>query len=153
MGLCEGSSQVTALHTPGHTTGCICYLVDGLLFTGDVLFVGGMGRLFEGTKEMMYRSLGILKGLDDSTRVYVGHDYTKSNLSWATKVEPSNEAIKKRLEDLSDPFASTIGDEKKINLFMRTDDQEFSKLAGTEGSVLLGVLREMKNQNVVEFAK
>jgi hydroxyacylglutathione hydrolase len=36
-----GQSTVKALHTPGHTTGCICFNVDGMVFTGDVLFVGG----------------------------------------------------------------------------------------------------------------
>eukprot|EP00434_Breviolum_minutum_P018035 symbB.v1.2.015902.t1/scaffold1195.1/size134849/13 len=58
-----GSIEVLALHTPGHTRGSICYYCtepgkekEGLVFTGDTLFVAGCGRMFESTPE----ELGLL---------------------------------------------------------------------------------------------
>lgn len=52
--------NVCCLATPCHTTGHICYLVteenstkEGVVFTGDTLFLGGCGRFFEGTAEQM----------------------------------------------------------------------------------------------------
>jgi hydroxyacylglutathione hydrolase len=47
------------------------------VFTGDTLFVGGCGRFFEGTPEMMYNSLcNVLAPLPDDTKVWVAHEYT-----------------------------------------------------------------------------
>ncbi|MFN3535353.1 MAG: MBL fold metallo-hydrolase, partial [Desulfatiglandales bacterium] len=39
-----GNMEMKVLHTPGHTPGSICILIDGNLFTGDTLFVGAVGR-------------------------------------------------------------------------------------------------------------
>lgn len=72
-----GRRGVRALVTPGHTIGGTCYLADGYVVTGDVLFVGGCGRTdFRGgdTAEM-WRSLQRLARLPEETRVYPGHDY------------------------------------------------------------------------------
>ena len=72
-----GRRGVRALETPGHTVGATCYLADGYIVTGDLLFVGGCGRTdFRGgdTAEM-WRSLQRLTRLPEETRVYPGHDY------------------------------------------------------------------------------
>lgn len=59
-----GSLQITCISTPGHTKDHICYFITDLIgdyrpcvFTGDTLFIGGCGRLFEGTPSDMYESL------------------------------------------------------------------------------------------------
>lgn len=78
-----GRLIVTALHTPGHTPGSICYLVKSPdsplehLFTGDTLFQGNCGRsdLPGGDPRILYKSLQELKGLDPTVKVYPGHDY------------------------------------------------------------------------------
>jgi len=72
-----GRRGVRALDTPGHTVGGTCYLADGFVVTGDVLFVGGCGRTdFPGGDTMaMWRSLQRLMALPEETRVYPGHDY------------------------------------------------------------------------------
>ena len=48
-----GEQRAAIRHIPGHTTGAIAFCFDGDVFTGDTLFNGGCGRLFEGTPEMM----------------------------------------------------------------------------------------------------
>jgi len=72
-----GRCSVRALDTPGHTVGGTCYLADGYLITGDVLFVGGCGRTDfpGGDTAAMWASLQRLMALPEETRIYPGHDY------------------------------------------------------------------------------
>jgi hydroxyacylglutathione hydrolase len=72
-----GRCGVRALYTPGHTVGGTCYLADGFVITGDVLFVGGCGRTDfpGGDVAAMWHSLQRLMALPEATRVYPGHDY------------------------------------------------------------------------------
>jgi glyoxylase-like metal-dependent hydrolase (beta-lactamase superfamily II) len=78
-----GRCGVRALDTPGHTVGGTCYLADGFVVTGDVLFVGGCGRsdFPGGDTAALYRSLQRLKALPEETRVYPGHDYGPTRTS------------------------------------------------------------------------
>src|SRR5690606_33829384 len=72
------SVHIKFVHTPGHTPGSQCLLVNGCrLFSGDTLFVGTLGRLdFEDSSmEDMYRSMQKLKQLGDDVMVYPAHDY------------------------------------------------------------------------------
>ena len=78
-----GRRGVRALETRGHTVGGTCYLADGYVVTGDVLFVGGCGRTdFRGgdTAEM-WQSLQRLMRLPEETRVYPGHNYGETPTS------------------------------------------------------------------------
>lgn len=78
-----GRRGVRALEMRGHTAGGTCYLADGYIVTGDVLFVGGCGRTdFQGgdTGEM-WKSLQRLMRLPEETRVYPGHDYGETPTS------------------------------------------------------------------------
>ena len=72
-----GKRGLRALETPGHTVGGTCYLADGYVVTGDVLFVGGCGRtdFTGGDSAAMWKSLQRLTRLPEQTRVYPGHDY------------------------------------------------------------------------------
>lgn len=73
-----GAVRVQLLHTPGHTPGSQCFLVDGRLVAGDTLFVDGCGRvdLPGGDPEEMYRTLTQrLATLPADTVLYPGHDY------------------------------------------------------------------------------
>ncbi len=89
--------EIRALHVPGHTRGALAYQVGDAVFTGDTLFMGGCGRLFEGDPPMMLASLEKLAALPSDTRVYCGHEYAEQNLRFATEIEPDNEAAKERL--------------------------------------------------------
>ena len=73
-----GSLSLKVLHTPGHSPGAICIHVDSMVFTGDTLFVGGVGRtdLPGGSSPMMLRSIQTkLLTLPDETLVLPGHNY------------------------------------------------------------------------------
>lgn len=73
-----GDHELRFLHTPGHTPGSQCFLVDGRLVAGDTLFVQGCGRvdLPGGDPEAMYHTLtGKLAKLPTDTVLYPGHHY------------------------------------------------------------------------------
>lgn len=78
-----GGLKVGCLHTPGHTPGSQCFLVDGALLTGDTLFVDGCGRvdLPGSDPRKMLSSLKRIAKLDPATIVYPGHDYGPSPTS------------------------------------------------------------------------
>ena len=76
--LCLGSVRVRLLHTPGHTPGSQCFLLDGRLVSGDTLFIGSCGRcdLPGSSPEQLYESLTQkLMKLDEATAVFPGHHY------------------------------------------------------------------------------
>lgn len=73
-----GDVQITLIHTPGHTPGSQCFLVQNTLVSGDTLFIGSCGRvdLPDSSPEEMYESLtNRLMRLDDDTTLYPGHNY------------------------------------------------------------------------------
>ena len=91
-----GKRTITFVHTPGHTPGSQCFLVDGRLISGDTLFIRSCGRtdLPGSDPEEMYTSLTTRLGaLPDETVVFPGHNYGGT--------------------------ATTIGDEKRRNPMMR----------------------------------
>lgn len=102
-----GELTVEVIHTPGHTPGSMCLLINGKLMTGDTLFVGNCGRsdLPGGDTRQLYDSLhNRLKTLPDETEVYPGHDY-------------------------GDRPTSTIGREKKTNPTLAcTTFEEFQEI-------------------------
>ena len=91
-----GRLRLTFLHTPGHTPGSQCFLVDGRLISGDTLFIGSCGRTdLPGSdpSEMYYSLTQRLAALPDQTVLLPGHNYGGSS--------------------------STIGTEKRQNPFLR----------------------------------
>ncbi|MCL4393418.1 MAG: MBL fold metallo-hydrolase [Chloroflexi bacterium] len=71
-----GAVELNVIETPGHTPGGICLYTAGVLFAGDTLFRGGIGRvdLPGGDYAVLMRSIGDrLLALPDSTKVYPGH--------------------------------------------------------------------------------
>jgi hydroxyacylglutathione hydrolase len=117
-----GGLRARAIHNPGHTLGAISFAVEDAVFTGDTLFGGGCGRVFEGDPAMMHASLMRLAALPPETRVYFGHEYTGSNLRFAAAVEPDNAEIAQRARgvDAAAPSTpSTIALERATNPFLR----------------------------------
>jgi glyoxylase-like metal-dependent hydrolase (beta-lactamase superfamily II) len=72
-----GNVKVTFIHTPGHTPGSQCFLIENRLVAGDTLFIGSCGRvdLPGSSAEDMYYSLQTLAKLADETILYPGHNY------------------------------------------------------------------------------
>ncbi len=70
-----GNEKLKVLHTPGHTHGCICLQTERLIFTGDTLFAGSIGRtdFQEGSMTDMNCSLQRIERLPDTLLVYPGH--------------------------------------------------------------------------------
>ena len=61
--------------TPGHTAGSVCYVFDGMMFTGDTLFRNSIGRTDLGGDEgALLRSLKALKNLPGDYEIFPGHD-------------------------------------------------------------------------------
>ena len=156
-----GSLLVRVLHIPGHTTGAVAYVVtrephDPIVFTGDTMFVGGCGRIFEGDPPMMHASLSKLAKLDGRTQLYCGHEYTESNLRFAAHVEPSNAAIVQAraraaaLRKEGNPtVASTMAEELTYNPFLRPQSLEIRKALGIPETAspaeALGAIRSAKD--------
>lgn len=122
--------------TPGHTWGSVCYSFASYLFTGDTLFGGGCGRLFEGTAQEMYESLNDkLKNLPMETKVCFGHEYTTQNLKFAKFVEPGNMAIDERLADIANKQRQLITTPSSLRLecatnpFLRCGEEGVAKKA------------------------
>jgi glyoxylase-like metal-dependent hydrolase (beta-lactamase superfamily II) len=78
-----GKVHVKSIHSPGHTEGGCCYLVENQIFTGDTLFVGTCGRTDfpGGSNEDLYASLNRLKKMPRDLRVRPGHDYGSTPVS------------------------------------------------------------------------
>jgi hydroxyacylglutathione hydrolase len=155
-----GSRTATVIETPGHTRGHIAFWFDtagpddpGAVFCGDTLFALGCGRLFEGTPDQMWRSLGKLRGLPPETRVYCGHEYTLSNARFAITVDPENAALKQRAADVSvlrdqgrPTIPSTIGAERATNPFLRADDPAVQRAVGLDGADPVAVFAEIRRR-------
>jgi hydroxyacylglutathione hydrolase len=151
--------RFAVLHTPCHTRGHVCYLLDcgdapPCLFSGDTLFAAGCGRFFEGTAEIMHGSLARLAALPPETRVFCGHEYTIANLLFCLHVEPDNaatiarmEACKRLLSDGKPTVPSTIREELATNVFMRCSQASVVRWAavGNDPVAVLARLREAKN--------
>ena len=92
-----GEREIRFLHTPGHTPGSQCFLVEGRLVAGDTLFVQGCGRvdLPGGDAETMYHTLtGKLAKLPRDTVLYPGHHYGPSRTSTIGDELESNYALR-----------------------------------------------------------
>ncbi|MBB5164226.1 MBL fold metallo-hydrolase [Mycobacterium sp. AZCC_0083] len=73
-----GDIEIELLHTPGHTPGSQCFLLDGRLVAGDTLFLEGCGRTDfpGGNVDDMFRSLQALAALPGNPTVFPGHWYS-----------------------------------------------------------------------------
>jgi hydroxyacylglutathione hydrolase len=128
----EGS-PVRVIFIPAHTSGHIAYYLprERAVFTGDTLFAGGCGRLFEGDAVMMVASLRRLVELPPDTRVYCGHEYTEKNLRFALTLEPGNAALvekHRRVQEMTEQgkptVPTTIAEELATNPFLRSTSAE-----------------------------
>lgn len=71
-----GNYRIKVMHTPGHTPGCVCYIIEDFMFTGDTLFSYSIGRTdFPSSDSFeMQKSLRRLIALEKNYEVYPGHE-------------------------------------------------------------------------------
>ncbi|KAM4608807.1 putative hydrolase PNKD [Polymixia lowei] len=141
-----GRMRFKALFTPGHTVGHMIYLLDGQafgtpssLFSGDLVFLSGCGRMFEGSATTMLSSLDTVGSLSDDTLLWPGHEYAEDNLLFAAEVEPRSTARENKyqwvLQQRSQKLCtspSTIGEEKEYNPFLRLHSPELHLALGLQ---------------------
>jgi hydroxyacylglutathione hydrolase len=125
----------------GHTIGHVAYYFPALsaVFTGDTLFSLGCGRMFEGTADVFWESLKLLRRLPDDTAIYCAHEYTLGNGKFAQSLDPTNPYLQARMKHAialrqanmpTLPISMAL--EKMTNPFLRADDPEFAKFLGLE---------------------
>ncbi|RMH42624.1 MAG: MBL fold metallo-hydrolase [Deltaproteobacteria bacterium] len=109
-----GRHTIEVLATPGHTAGCVTYVVrDGdrvLAFTGDALFVRGCGRtdFQQGDARTLFRSVrDVIFALPDHTLVYPGHDYRGYTVTTVAEEKRHNPRL--RLGVTEDEFVAIMG--------------------------------------------
>lgn len=125
--------------TPGHTLGHICFFSFPYLFCGDTLFSGGCGRLFEGTATQMYQSFCKINALPDDTVICCAHEYTLGNMKFAISVLPQDRDVQEYYKKVSELRAKNektlpviLKNERKINLFLRTEDADLIEVINQE---------------------
>jgi hydroxyacylglutathione hydrolase len=137
-----GNPRIRVMHTPGHTPESISLVVaeyhknsEGLVFTGDTLLRGNVGRLDldgAGTSEQLYESIRKLFSLDDYIAVLPSH-YGKSQCGVGLSSVP----------------LSTIGYEKRFNKAVETlsDQQKFIEYMKNQKTMEIPQYREIKRRN------
>ncbi len=156
-----GLVEIRVIFTPGHTESDVCYFMkrmdgDPVLWTGDTLFVGGCGRLYGGGPEALFRSLNRLASLPEETLVFCSHEYGADNLRYALTIEPKNEIARARYQELLDmrkqgrpTVPSTIGEEKRTNIFLRAGVREVKSALGMDNSDPYDVFVELRRRKDV----
>lgn len=151
--LLEGACQV--MDAPGHTIGHVAFHFPALkaLFSADSLMTHGCGRLFEGTPEDMFATIGRFSALPDDTRVFSGHDYAKANLDFAARFAPDPAALSARQAELprlaeqgQPTTGTTLRSERLVNPYLRTHLPEVAEAAGLPGASPLRVFTEIRKQ-------
>lgn len=156
-----GPVEIRVISTPGHTETDACYFMtrpdgDPVLWTGDTLFVGGCGRLYGGGPEALFRSLKRLASLPEETLLFCGHEYGADNLRYALTIEPNNKTLQARYRELLDmrkqgrpTVPSTIGEEKRTNIFLRAGEKAVKSALGMDGSDPYDVFVELRRRKDV----
>ncbi|KAK7197633.1 glyoxalase II [Novymonas esmeraldas] len=148
-----GQLAVEVIDSPCHTRGHVLYRVyhpdhpaDGAaLFTGDTMFIGGIGAFFEGNEADMCRALHKVYHvnqsneytLDAATFIFPGHEYTAGFMKFAANTVPASAGDDRAFIEAQtakyaaavkrgDPSVpSSLAEEKRQNLFLRVADPTF----------------------------
>ena len=126
--------KIEIIPTPGHTMDSICFKTDNFIVTGDTIFIANVGNASD--LEIFWGSIQKLLALPDNLIIYPGHDYTERSIKRAMNLEPDNQNIIKFWNNYTSSLIySTIGDEKKINPYIRSNTpviKEYLKFKGMD---------------------
>ena len=145
IAVCGAKARV--LDVPGHTKAHIAYHFfsddGGDLFSGDTVFGGTIGNIFEETFDVMFQSIQKIRELPRETKIWCSHEYTLQYVRESAGIDPNNENLARRLRRLEAEARSgmptvplTLKEECDTNPFFRWDDPElvryFGKAPGIE---------------------
>lgn len=145
------AANIKVISTPGHTLDHVTYNIGDSLFTGDTLFKGGCGRIFEGSYAMLYESLQKIASYPSHYKIFCGHEYTVNNLRFASICEPNNQHIKDTLDKIYKngkdyvTLPSTIALELQINPFLRCHSPDIIASMGNSESDPVEVFTYLRN--------
>lgn len=156
-----GGVEGRVMLTEGHIDGHVSYVFEDVVFSGDTLFAGGCGFLFDGPPAKMHDSLTRLAALDPTTRVCCAHEYTQDNLRFAWSVEPDNAELALRIQNVwrvraegGSTVPSTIDLERRTNPFLRPHAPTirasvaaaFPEVDTGDAAAVFAALRRLKDQ-------
>jgi len=139
--VCGMKARILAV--PGHTKAHIAYFfaaADGRgdLFSGDTVFGGTIGNMFEGTPDVMFESIQKIRCLPRQTRIWCSHEYTLQYVRESAGIDPRNARLTKRLKMLEVAAPSgrptvplLLEEECETNPFFRWDDPELTAYLST----------------------
>jgi len=149
-----GNLKFEVIFVPGHTKGHIAFFFtkEKIAFTGDTLFSLGCGRVFEGTHAEMFNSLNKIKKLPLDTKIFCGHEYTKSNLNFCLAYDAKNNFLKekeidvqKKLDSNQPTLPTVLSQEIKTNIFLRCSDPQIKHALGLKDSSDVEVFSKLRD--------
>jgi hydroxyacylglutathione hydrolase len=139
--MCGAKGRI--LEVPGHTKAHIAYYFasgdgSGDLFSGDTVFGGTIGNMFEGTPEVMFESIRKVRRLPHQSRIWCAHEYTLQYVRESARIDPGNVRLAHRLKRLQESAHTgrptvplLLEEECDTNPFFRWDDQELTAYLST----------------------
>ncbi|KAK0415315.1 hypothetical protein QR680_011885 [Steinernema hermaphroditum] len=159
-----GTLKFIAYHVPGHTVGHVIYRLvtstghPDCLFTGDMLFVGSIGKVFEDKPEVMFQSIDMIRTLlPEDTELYTGHEYALNNLRFNSIALSSlgNLTLETKLREVEElriqkepVVGTTIAEELTYNPYLRADDIEIQRVLGVD-QTLPDMKRRVETMNAL----
>ena len=150
----QDNFEAKVIHIPGHTLGHICFYFynENNLFTGDTLFSLGCGRIFEGTYEQMLASLEKIKKLPPKTKIYCGHEYTLQNSKFCITYDSKNQNLIKKIQEIKEKLTknkptipSTLEEELKNNIFLRSSNDKIKTNLNMNNSSSLAAFSKLRD--------
>lgn len=145
--------------TPGHTLDHVVYYnqKNNILFSADLIFRLGCGRIFEGTYKQMYNSLMKLNNLSNETKVYCGHEYTISNLNFLLSIFPDQPDLLLEKINIEQQILNTgtsvpfnLGKEKTLNPFLSSNSKYYQYIKNQRNLndfEFFAYVRDLKNSH------
>ncbi|CAL1329317.1 hydroxyacylglutathione hydrolase [Candidatus Providencia siddallii] len=147
--------NIKVISLPGHTLGHVAFYQPPYLFSGDVLFSGGCGRVVDGTYEQLFNSIKKITLLPNDTIICYAHEYTLNNLKFAKYIWPENKIISKYQKKIIKKILNkkniftTLKIEKKINIFLQCNNLKLQKklqIKNPSEKSIFSFLRKLKDK-------
>ncbi|MBI5274651.1 MAG: hydroxyacylglutathione hydrolase [Chlamydiales bacterium] len=151
--LITGPFIIKVLAVSGHTKEHVAYYFTEkhLLFSGDLVFGGGCGRVVDGTVEELFSSIKAVAHLPKDTKIFFAHEYTLNNLSFAKTIDPENKMLDQRYKEEERRFSlheptvpTTLEVEFHTNPFFRVKEHSIRKVLQMESAPDLEVFAKIR---------